>query len=126
MVFYHWNSYSKKHLFPICFPSLFSIHYNNFYPKYKYWLQLHDCVKNIYPGLGLVTLEFAISTYRIAGKFGGQNVWRIYYFQTFGKKKVWQMNRSAKGLSMVTINLDVFSWRIANDSPNLPNFPTIQ
>ena len=26
-------------------------------------------------------------TYRIAGKFGGQNVWRIYSFQAFGRKK---------------------------------------
>ena len=47
--------------------------------------------------------------YRIAGKFGGQNVWRIYSFQAFGGKKVWRMNRSAKGLSMVTTNLDGFS-----------------
>ena len=50
-----------------------------------------------------------VHSYRIAGKFGGQNVWRIYYFQTFGGKKVWLMNRSAIELSMVTINLDGFS-----------------
>ena len=48
-------------------------------------------------------------TYRIAGKFGGQNVWRIYSFQAFGRKKVWRVNRPAKGLSMVTTNLDGFS-----------------
>ena len=48
-------------------------------------------------------------SYRIAGKFGGQNVWRIYSFQAFGEKKVWRINRSAKGLSMVTTNLDGFS-----------------
>ena len=26
-------------------------------------------------------------TYRIAGKFGGENIWQIYLFRTFGKKK---------------------------------------
>ena len=35
------------------------------------------------------------------------------------QKKVWQMNRLAKGLSMVTTNLDVFS---LDDSPNSPTF----
>ena len=25
--------------------------------------------------------------YRIVGKFGGENVWRIYSFQAFGGKK---------------------------------------
>ena len=36
-------------------------------------------------------------------------LWRIYYsFQAFGKKSR-QMNRSAKGLSIVTTNLDGFS-----------------
>ena len=28
--------------------------------------------------------------YRIAGKFGGENVWRIYSFQAFGRKKFGQ------------------------------------
>ena len=31
------------------------------------------------------------------------------------------MNRLAKGLLIVTTNLD---WQIADDSPNSPNFPT--
>ena len=46
--------------------------------------------------------------YRIAGKLGGMNVWRIYSFQAFGKK-VWQMNRSANGLLIVTTSFDDFS-----------------
>ena len=40
--------------------------------------------------------------------------------------KIWQMNRSAKGLLIVTTNFDGFSWQIRDDSPNLPNFPTIR
>ena len=48
-------------------------------------------------------------------KVGGENVWRIYSFQMLCKR----MNRSAKGLLIVTTNLD---WRITDDSPNLPNF----
>ena len=28
-----------------------------------------------------------VTFYRIAGKFGGENVWRTYSFQTFGGKK---------------------------------------
>ena len=35
----------------------------------------------------LLILLLAAMTYSIAGKFGGQNVWRIYYFQAFGGKK---------------------------------------
>ena len=46
--------------------------------------------------------------YCIVGKFSEDNVWRIYSFQAFGKK-VWRMNRSAKGLLIVTTNLDGFS-----------------
>ena len=38
----------------------------------------------------------------------GKNIWRIYSFQAFGGK-VWQMNRSAKGLLIVTAYLDGFS-----------------
>ena len=34
-------------------------------------------------------------------------------------EKVWQMNRSASGLVIVTTNL---VWRIADDLPNSPNF----
>ena len=33
-------------------------------------------------------------------------------------KKVWQMNRSVKGLLILTTDLDGFSWRNADDSPN--------
>ena len=46
--------------------------------------------------------------YHIARKFGRENVWQIYSFQMLGKK-VWRMNRSAKGLLIVTTNLDGFS-----------------
>ena len=43
--------------------------------------------------------------YRIVGKFGGENVWQIKGLV----EKVCQMNRSAKGLLIVTITLDGFS-----------------
>ena len=51
--------------------------------------------------------------YHIAGKFGEFTLFRRL------AEKVWQMNRSAKELLIVTNNL---VWRIADDSPNLPNF----
>ena len=55
--------------------------------------------------------------YRIAGKFGELtclNIWR---------KNVWRVNRSANRLLIVSTNLDGLVWRIADDLPNLPNFP---
>ena len=44
------------------------------------------------------------------------------FFLSIWRKKVWQMNRSAKGLLMVTTNLDGFSLMNCRNSPNLPNF----
>ena len=76
-------------------------------------------INNYKPDAVRIGIAIIFIVYCIAGKFGGQNVWRIYSFQAFGGKKVWRMNRSAKGLSMVTTNL---VWRIADDSPNSPNF----
>ena len=35
--------------------------------------------------------------YRIAGKFGGENVWRIYSFQAFGGKKFGERIDQPKG-----------------------------
>ena len=61
--------------------------------------------------------------YCVAGKFGREKVWRIYSFQTFGK--VWQINRSAKRLLIVSTNVDGFLvWQITDDLPNSPNFPS--
>ena len=57
--------------------------------------------------------------YRLAGKFDGENVWQFYSIQAFGRKKIWWMNRLAKGLLIVITN-----WLIADDLP--PNFPDIQ
>ena len=56
-----------------------------------------------------------------------RKVWRVeslvnLLFSSIWQKKVWQMNRSAKGLLIVTTNL---AWRIADDSPNSPNLPAI-
>ena len=50
------------------------------------------------------------------------------FFSSVWQKKVWRMNRSAKGLLIITTNL---VWQIADDSTNsptfyLPNFPAIQ
>ena len=39
----------------------------------------------------------------------GENVWRIYSFQAFGKKKFGKCIKSAKGLLIVTTTLDGFS-----------------
>ena len=50
-----------------------------------------------------------MAKYCIEGKFGRDNVWQIYSSQVFGGKKVWRMNRSAKGLLIVTTTLDVLS-----------------
>ena len=49
-------------------------------------------------------------SYRIAAKFGGENVWQIYSFQAFGEKSL--ANGSAKWLLIVTITLDgyYFGW----------------
>ena len=37
-------------------------------------------------------------------------------------EKNWQMNRSARGLFIETTTLNSLVWRIADDSPNSPNF----
>ena len=42
--------------------------------------------------------------------------------EEFGKIKVWQMNRSAKTLLIVTTNLNGLVWQMADDLPNSPNF----
>ena len=44
-------------------------------------------------------------------------------FSSIWWKKVWRMNRPAKGLLIVTTNL---VWQTADDLPNSPNFPAIQ
>ena len=41
-------------------------------------------------------------------------------------KIVWRMNRSAKGLLILTTNLDGLVWQIADDMPNLLNFLPIK
>ena len=56
-----------------------------------------------------------------------RKVWRVeglanLLFSNIWQKKVWQMNRSAKELLIVTTNLMALVWRITDDSPNLPNF----
>ena len=48
-------------------------------------------------------------SYCIAGKFGGENVLENLLFFSSVWQKSWRMNRSAKGLSIVTTNLDGFS-----------------
>ena len=55
-----------------------------------------------------------------SGKVGRAECLANLLFSNVWRKKVWRMNRSAIGLSMVTINL---VWQIADDSPNSPNFP---
>ena len=42
--------------------------------------------KSVYPYLRSILVIY-IATYRIAGKFNGENVWQIYSFQAFGGKK---------------------------------------
>ena len=46
--------------------------------------------------------------YHIAGKFGRGKVLRIDSFRAFGEK-VWQINRLANRLLIVSTNLDCFS-----------------
>ena len=46
--------------------------------------------------------------YHIAGKFSGENVWRIYYSKCLAEK-ILQMNRSAKGLLIATTTMNGFS-----------------
>ena len=58
----------------------------------------------------------------IARRFGGENIWQTYSFQAFGWKKVWRMNRSAKGLLMVTTNLDGISLANRRQFNKLVNF----
>ena len=60
--------------------------------------------------------------YHIAGKFGREKVWWIDSFRAFGERKFGRINRSANRLSIVSTKL---VWRITDDSPNSPNFPTI-
>ena len=58
-------------------------------------------------------IEYYESQYRIAGKFSGKVWWEEclanLLFSSVWRKKVWQMNRSAKGLLIVITNLDGFS-----------------
>jgi len=78
----------------------------------------------LYTSHDTLTMEsFLERRYHIAGKFGGAKVWQIYSFWAFGEKKVWQMNRFSQKVINVSRNLDGFSWRIKDDSPN---FPVIQ
>ena len=51
----------------------------------------------------IISSILAITIY-VAGKYGSHNVW-----QKWMDEKVWQMNRSAKRLLIVTTNLDGFS-----------------
>ena len=44
------------------------------------------------------------------------------FFSSIWQKKVWQMNKSAKWLLIVTTILDRLVWQIVDDSLNLPNF----
>jgi len=41
-------------------------------------------------------------------------------------KKVWQMNRFSQKVIIVSRNLMVLVWQIKDDSPNSPNFPSMQ
>ena len=69
-------------------------------------------------------------SYRIAGKFGGENVWQIYSFQAFGEKKF------GEWISQMVINCNYYFgwlllcmalvWRIADDFPNSLNFLPIK
>ena len=56
-------------------------------------------------------MELLKLIYRIAGKFGEENVWEIEFtlIKRLTVKSVWRMNRSAKGLFIETTNLDGFS-----------------
>ena len=56
--------------------------------------------------------------YRIAGMFGGVNVWRIAELKVIGE---W-IDFGHKVLLLAKIWL-VKVWRITHDSPNSPNFP---
>ena len=56
--------------------------------------------------------------YRIAGKFGGRMFGEFTHFSIW-QKKVWRMNRSAKGLLIATTTLDGFSLTIAQNSPDI-------
>ena len=49
-----------------------------------------------------------LKPYHIVGKFGGENVWRIYFFRVFGGK-VWWMKRLPNRLLIVNTNLNEFS-----------------
>ena len=53
-----------------------------------------------FSSIGVKGLQYTTNhcDYCLAGKFGGQNVWRTYSFQAFGGKKVWRMTRPVKGL----------------------------
>ena len=48
--------------------------------------------------------NYILTKYRITGKFG-QEVLQIY----FSAKNVWQINRAAKRLLVISTNLDYFS-----------------
>ena len=61
--------------------------------------------------------------YHISGKFGRGKVWQIYFLQAFGKK-VWQLNRSARRILIVSTNLDGFS--LANHRLFTELFPPIK
>ena len=86
-------------------PSNIPIAIRNYEVSYK----LFDYGNSAYSGFGhsLTSLERKYIPY--SGK-----VWRAeclanLLFSSVWRKKVWRINRSAKGLSMVTTNLDGFS-----------------
>ena len=66
--------------------------------------------------------EFWNMLYRIAKKFGGENVWQIYSFQAFGGEKIGESIDQPKGYSIKLLIWMVLVWRIVDDSPNSPNF----
>ena len=53
-------------------------------------------------------LSLHIHIYHIAGKFGGKNIWQIYSFQVFGRKKFGGWIDQPKGYIIVT-TMDDFS-----------------
>ena len=59
--------------------------------------------------------------YRITGKFGEEKVWRIDSFRAFG-----ELIDQPIGYQLEVLSWMVLVWRLTDDSPNSPNFPTIR
>ena len=62
--------------------------------------------------------------YRIVGMFGGVNVWGVAKLKEIGRIKFGELIDFIHKDAIYKLNFGFKVWRIPDDWPNSPNFPT--